>query len=77
MNHIIKSRWLRAILRENWVPNKNSVACSLHCHDSDFVTDKADSYIIKGIDEEESHGRRCALSLPWLPSYLCKDIPPK
>ena len=46
MNHIMKSRWLRTILHENWVPNKNSVACSLHCHDSDFVTDKADSNII-------------------------------
>ena len=67
MNHIMKSRWLRAIFRENWVPSKNSVACSLNCHDFDFVTDKADSNIIRGINKEKLTKRR-----PCLPLYWCQ-----
>ena len=82
MNHIMKPRWLRAILRENWVPSKNSVACSLNCHDFDFVTDKADSNIIRGINKEKLTKRSLMVDavrsvFPGLPSYLYKDMPPK
>ena len=79
----MKSRWLRAIPRKkNWVPNKNSVACSLHCDDSDFVTDRADSSIIRGIKREKLTKMSPMVDtvpsvFPGLPSYLSKDKPPK
>ena len=62
--------------------NKNSVAYSLNCHDFDFVTDKADSNIIRGINKEKLTKRSLMVDavpsvFPGLPSYLCKDMPPK
>ena len=61
---------------------QDSVASSLQCHDSDFVTDKADSNIIRGINKERLMKRSLIVDavpavFPGLPSYLCKGMPPK
>ena len=82
MNDSMKSRWLRAIPRKNWMPNKNSVVCSLHFNDSDFVTDRADSNISRGINREKLKKRTLMEDavpsvFPGLPCYLSKDMPPK
>ena len=64
MNDIMKSRLLRAIShKNNWVPNKNSEVCSLHCHDSYFVTDRADSSSIRGINKEKLTKRSLMITL--------------
>ena len=58
------------------------VACLLDCHDFEFVTDKADSNIIRGINKEELTKRSLMVDavpsvFPGLVSYLCKDMPLK
>ena len=36
-------QWIRNIPRKNWIPNKNSVVCSLHFLPTDFSTNRLDS----------------------------------
>ena len=40
---VIRDIWRKAIPRQNWEPTDSSIICSLHFHDSDYVSERQDN----------------------------------
>lgn len=73
-------RWLRAIPRKDWTPNKNSVICSLHFQTSDFALRKNNANTSQGMDSPNLTRKILKTDsvptvFPLLPSYLTKEKP--
>ena len=79
-NTKLRDKWKRAIPRQNWNPTSNSVICSLHFEDTDYVRETQDHNTTKARAKRESGLKlriltkealeRGPIRFPNCPSYM-------